>query len=698
MGAFGLRCAALVAFVSGVALVDCGGTVITRAPEPRDDVDATAGPSLGGAAGAGGASSQLGGANSQFGGAKSQLGGGSGFVAASGGGRGLADASIGGSSGDAADASAGSGGADASRCDCPFGYKCVFTPPVTECVYQCPADLPDLCGSECKNFETDVGSCGACGMDCRVNTREASCEDGKCRAITCEPGFGNCTDATGCETLLETEENCGACGNKMCHYEHTQTACASEVGCSDSTCEPGWGNCDKTVPDCETEIGANGATCFPAYDNSMSVPMPQNGPLYMNGALAGNGTVFMSGVIVGKYDFDPGPGTDVSDLGDRSGSFVTKFGADGKYGWTRVFENEGDAFASAMSAGPDGSVFVSGTYAGSIDFDPGQGVNTHTAQGDKEGFVLKLLADGSLGWVRTFVGPVGSSGMVQLSSANPNGAILVAGTYTGTIDLDPGPAERFVSAPDGGTFVALLTPSGDLAWASGFPGCAQLVQVALEPDATARVGGQFSTECAFDPAGGAKVAPLGLDAFVASFAPSGAYQGVKTFGGVEANVQLASVAAGPDGSTLLGGTFTGTVDFDPGPGKVERFARATTTVVGFLVRMGADGGFAWVHTVPETAMMASAFTPKGGVLAVVDHYNSSENAQRILGFGSDGSSTFSLGFPVMPGVSVVFVAADATGFSVLGLLQGSADLDPGPGTHVVGADGQSFFFTSRYAL
>jgi hypothetical protein len=150
---------------------------------------------------------------------------------------------------------------------------------------------------------------------------------------------------------------------------------------------------------------------------------------------------------------------------------------------------------------------------------------------------------------------------------------------------------------------------------------------------------------------------------------------------------------------ILGGSFTGKVDFDPGSGKAERLSLGTSTTTAFLVVTKPDDGFAWVHTLPGSFVAGSTPIPGGGVLAMASRYDvTDDTASRIMAFGSDGTSTWSLGFPPGHAVSLAFIAADATGFSVLGLLDGSADLDPGPGTHVFGRDGENFFFTSRYAL
>src|SRR6185369_3255953 len=53
---------------------------------------------------------------------------------------------------------------------------------------------------------------------------------------------------------------------------------------------------------------------------------------------------------------------------------------------------------------------------------------------------------------------------------------------------------------------------------------------------------------------------------------------------------VAAVAA--DGSTFVAGLFSGTVDFDPGPGADVRTAGAATP---FVVKLQADGGYAWTR-------------------------------------------------------------------------------------------------------
>ena len=57
-------------------------------------------------------------------------------------------------------------------------------------------------------------ACGASCIDCNShpNVASATCSAGTCNYV-CDPGFGNCTGAPGCETTLSSTSNCGACGS-----------------------------------------------------------------------------------------------------------------------------------------------------------------------------------------------------------------------------------------------------------------------------------------------------------------------------------------------------------------------------------------------------------------------------------------------------------------------------------------------------
>jgi hypothetical protein len=87
-----------------------------------------------------------------------------------------------------------------------------------------------------------------------------------------------------------------------------------------------------------------------------------------------DGSIYMSGYTTGSLD------SQAVSVGHDA--FVTKFSSEGVKDWTRLFGNESVVFASALTIGPDDSIYVGGTSSGSLD---GQGYDN-----DNDAFIVKL--------------------------------------------------------------------------------------------------------------------------------------------------------------------------------------------------------------------------------------------------------------------------------------------------------------------
>lgn len=95
------------------------------------------------------------------------------------------------------------GACTASRRDQPPPRSIVATRLV------CPAERGDCDGDPANGCETDLGSdagnCRACGHVCRgPHVAVGVCLDGRCAALSCEEGFGDCDGSpdNGCEGRL----------------------------------------------------------------------------------------------------------------------------------------------------------------------------------------------------------------------------------------------------------------------------------------------------------------------------------------------------------------------------------------------------------------------------------------------------------------------------------------------------------------
>ena len=135
--------------------------------------------------------------------------------------------------------------------------------------------------------------------------------------------------------------------------------------------------------------------------------------LSISAAAYGNdGALFIAGTFQGSQDFDPSAALDVKD-GDMGSLFVTKLNADSTYGWTVVIEGNpalSDLYphisVTTAVAGASGSILLTGSFDGAVDFDPGPGTTSLGTTGDKHAYVLSLSSDGSLDWARSWAGPM----------------------------------------------------------------------------------------------------------------------------------------------------------------------------------------------------------------------------------------------------------------------------------------------------
>jgi hypothetical protein len=116
-------------------------------------------------------------------------------------------------------------------------------------------DTDDSTG--CETQLNDDDHCGACHITCEeVENATASCREGSCFIEYCDQGFADCNEdpRDGCETSLNTPNNCGAC-DSPCTMPETGSVKCEDGKCVLIECEPGWDSCTRDPNSfCETRI------------------------------------------------------------------------------------------------------------------------------------------------------------------------------------------------------------------------------------------------------------------------------------------------------------------------------------------------------------------------------------------------------------------------------------------------------------
>src|SRR5690606_20556870 len=136
-----------------------------------------------------------------------------------------------------------------------------------------------------------------------------------------------------------------------------------------------------------------------------------------------------------SVDFDPGEGT--VNLTSRGWDiFVQKLDADGNLLWVKQMGSETADGGNALTVGLDGNVYITGSFSGTVDFDPGAGTTNLTSAGASDIFIQKLDTNGDLLWVKQIGGPRPDMG--NSVKTDDSGNVYILGNFGETVDFDPG--------------------------------------------------------------------------------------------------------------------------------------------------------------------------------------------------------------------------------------------------------------------
>ena len=310
--------------------------------------------------------------------------------------------------------------------------------------------------------------------------------------------------------------------------------------------------------------------------------------------------------IIGQYrltvDFDPGPSTFNLTSNGFDDLYVLKLDANGDFIWAKSFgSTEADGIYS-IELDASGDLYLTGAFKNTVDFDPNAGTTNLTSNGDLDFFVMKMDDSGNLIWVKS-MGSTGNDGSrsMKLDAA---GNIYTTGYYRNTMDFDPGPATfNLTSSGDNDIFVQKLDANGNFVWAKSMGGSSFDSGLSIDLDATGNIyiTGYFYTTSDFDPGAATfNMTALGnRDAFVLKLDNNGDFTWAKSFGGVGADNSNA-IDVDTSGFLFVGGTYHGTVDFDPGPTANNLTSNGNADI--FILKLDVNGNFSWADSKGSTSI------------------------------------------------------------------------------------------------
>jgi hypothetical protein len=157
-----------------------------------------------------------------------------------------------------------------------------------------------------------------------------------------------------------------------------------------------------------------------------------------NTTVDSQGNVFSCGIFKGTKDFDPSATIfNLTATGSGYDVFITKLNASGDFVWAYKFGAFFPEEFCNLTLDNSGNIYLTGSMAGTIDFDPGVGVEnlSNTSGSFPNTFILKLNNNGTFGWVKQFAG--GENYPTFIKTDNLGNVIVTGRHLLGTIDFDP---------------------------------------------------------------------------------------------------------------------------------------------------------------------------------------------------------------------------------------------------------------------
>ena len=213
--------------------------------------------------------------------------------------------------------------------------------------------------------------------------------------------------------------------------------------------------------------------------------------------LAPNGDIVTTGIFKGSVDFDPGTGTAMFSSHGLNDVFVERLDANGDFVWAQAIQGDQDNKGTTVKTDANGNVFVGGEYSGTVTPEQNGGHST-TAYGNKDGFLVKYHADGSLAWIKS-IGGFSNEGITDLFVSQQD-EVFLTGYFFGAFDIDPTQSLTATASQD--IFFAKYDNDGNFQTALSYGGVSIETPEKIWVDAATNiytVGTYYGADVDFDP-------------------------------------------------------------------------------------------------------------------------------------------------------------------------------------------------------
>lgn len=442
-------------------------------------------------------------------------------------------------------------------------------------------------------------------------------------------------------------------------------------------------------------------------------------------AIDSDGNAYIVGYFVHVADFDLGTGTAIRYSNNLSSDiFIAKYDNQGKYIWSRRIGGLDEDKAQSIAIDKDNNLYITGTFQGIVDFDPGNGIAKLTSNANsKDIFIAKYNSNGEYQWAHAIGGDSYDETYDLALDSEAN--LYITGTFSSpSIDFDPSANDALVTHKGAyDLFIAKYNTNGAYQWAHAI-GSNQMEHgygVATDAQNNVYVTGYFGgTDVDFDPSNQTALLSSqgGEDVFVVKYDSDGCYLWAFGIGGGSSD-NAHDIAVDKQGFLYLVGEFrSSSIDFDPSSETNNLNSSGNRTL--FLARYNQQGQYQWAGGIEHAGTVRSI----GNCLDIDDHGNVyitgrfENTADFDFGSGTRNLSSQSvypdtffakystdgmyqwahrIGGSLDDRGNAIRVRAGSGDIYLVGLFEGGAiDFDPNAATQNFSSDGARDIFIAKY--
>lgn len=253
------------------------------------------------------------------------------------------------------------------------------------------------------------------------------------------------------------------------------------------------------------------------------------------------GNVFLVGSFYGSINI----ATPYTSLGRRD-AIVAKWDANGNPVWSKRvgFKSVDTGWAGTTDVA--GNVIMVGS--------------TGPHPGERDAFIARYAPDGTQQWIKYFIAGTDSIAYVQVVACDGTKHILVAGTFTGSINLG---GNTFVGDQDHDCFVGEFDAGGNHVWSKKFHSTngLEVKGIAVDTNGQPALFGEFAGQIDFG--GGALISASSSNLFLVKFDTNGNHLWSHRYGET-GDFGAGRMAMDPTGRIAITGRMWGNINFGGG--------------------------------------------------------------------------------------------------------------------------------------